>query len=174
MLAAAEGKVDEDGTPLLHKLLAPKPKGKRGRKPKNRNPDGEGSSTLQVPSDQGAGPTGGIEVEETPYARPPNPYLPSYFIPDQSNDYPLLGPPQGIHLAPPAQYLSHPPPTGNMHMELKREQLREHQLMYQPSVPQQHPHSYYPGYHTSAPWPEDMDTANKRQRTEQFPMSGRW
>lgn len=170
MLAAAEGKLDEDGTPLLHKLLAPKPKGKRGRKPKNRNPEGEGLSSVPNLIDQAAAPTGGNDSEETTYARPPNPYLPSYFIPDQNSEYPLLGP-QSMQPPPPTHYMSHAPQPANMHMDVKR----EHEPAYHPPPsPQQHSHSYVPGYHTSAPWPEDMESAHKRQRTEHYQMSGRW
>ncbi|KAJ9114258.1 hypothetical protein QFC22_005710 [Naganishia vaughanmartiniae] len=94
ILAAAEGQMDEDGTPLLHKLLAPKLKAKRGRKPKNRTGEdgadlagvGEGgdlltaSSAGQRPHAAGSSASSATTMD-VPYTRPPNPYLPSYFIP---------------------------------------------------------------------------------------------
>ncbi|KAJ9127379.1 hypothetical protein QFC24_000786 [Naganishia onofrii] len=94
ILAAAEGQMDEDGTPLLHKLLAPKVKGKRGRKPKNKAAGEDGvdasgggevgdlSNMSTVHKAHAAGSSASSATTmDVPYTRPPNPYLPSYFIP---------------------------------------------------------------------------------------------
>ncbi|KAI5451725.1 hypothetical protein NCC49_001374 [Naganishia albida] len=164
MLAAAEGQVDEDGTPLLHKLLAPKPKGKRGRKPKNRNPEGEVVDAPKPASDQPVKPKGEI-LDETLYARPPNPYLPSYFIPEQTSDAPMLGPGLSQHAGPsPQPQLAQPPHLGPSH---QLDTAFQHRM-----PPQAHP--YHSAYQAQTSWLSEMDHANKRQRTEQYPVGGRW
>lgn len=163
MLAAAEGQLDEDGTPLLHKLLAPKPKGKRGRKPKNRNPDGEVVEASKPSSDQHARLRGDDQDEQL-YARPPNPYLPSYFIPEQTLDAPLLGPGVTQHAMPPPQ--TYPPYPSHLGQSHHLDSALQHHAP-------PHSHPYQPAYQGQVPWPKEPEHANKRQRTEPYPIGGR-